>query len=327
MNKRRHWLWVALFIGVALVIATLGLGWNVVLVRDYQRMVNLAHLISQPTTPTTTPVTHLIASLVLGTLGFFAVLGSLVLFFLRLLREMKVTQQQSEFLATVTHELKTPIAAMELASSLLQEGGLSTEESRKLWDSHNAELARLRSEVESLLEAARWEATPVTIESQLVNLETWLSDSMERWKAILGPEAELTRDGEPLRGPACLDLRKLNLISDNILQNSKKYAKGRPTVRIHTSRIKSRFGPPFGHDRWQIEFTDQGWGFDPKDAERILKPFFRSKSQVPFAIPGAGLGLYIASSASKALGMKMRGHSSGRGKGATFYLEGKEFSA
>ena len=326
MNKRRHWLWVALFIGVALVIATLGLGWNVVLVRDYQRMVELAHSISQPTQLAAAPITHLIASLVLGTLGFFAVLGSLILFFLRLLREMKVTQQQSEFLATVTHELKTPIAAMELASSLLQEGGLTTDESKKLWNSHNAELARLRSEVESLLEAARWESTPVTIESQLVNLETWLSESMDRWKSILGPQAVLTREGEPLRGPARLDLRKLNLISDNILQNSKKYAKGTPQVQIHTSRIKTKFGKV----HWQIEFTDNGWGFDPKDAKRIFKPFYRAntaKSQVPFAIPGAGLGLYIASSASRALGMKMRGTSKGRGEGATFFLEGREFSA
>ena len=322
MNKRRHWLWVALFIGVALVIATLGLGWNVVLVRDYERIAELAHSISQPNPPAA-PVTHLIASLVLGTLGFFAVLGSLILFFLRLLREMKVNQQQSEFLATVTHELKTPIAAMELASSLIQEGGLTPEELKKLWNSHNLELARLRSEVESLLEAARWESTPVTIEAQLVNLETWLSDSMERWKSILGPNAELSRDGEALRGPAQLDLRKLNLISDNILQNSKKYAKGAPKVMIHTSRIKSRFG----QDRWQIEFKDFGWGFDPNDAQRILKPFYRSKSQVPYAIPGAGLGLYIASSASRALGMKMRGTSAGRGEGATFFLEGKEFSA
>jgi ABC-type transporter Mla subunit MlaD len=46
MKKRRYWLWVTLFVGVALILATLALGWNVVLVRDYRHMVDLAHTLA-----------------------------------------------------------------------------------------------------------------------------------------------------------------------------------------------------------------------------------------------------------------------------------------
>jgi signal transduction histidine kinase len=316
MNKRRYRLWIALFIGVALILATLATLWNFVLVRDYHRMIELAHA-------QTAPMAHLITGLVLGTLGFFAVLGVFILFFIRLLREMKANQQQSEFLATVTHELKTPIAAIELASSLLREGKLSLDEEEKLWSSHQAELSRLRSEVESLLEAARWDAMPVDVETQKINLDAWIAESMTRWRSILGPGAELTRDGAPLSWPVMLDLKKLNLICDNILANSRKYAKGTPRVVVRTSRVRPSHPLLGSRDRWQIQFEDQGWGFDPKEAKKILKPFYRSKSQLPYAIPGAGLGLYIASSASEALGMKMRGQSPGHGHGATFSIEGE----
>src|ERR1700733_14623561 len=102
---------------------------------------------------------------------------------------------------------------------------------------------------------------------------------MTRWQSILGPGAELSREGDPLSSPVFLDLKKLNLISDNILANSRKYAKGSPRVVIRTSRIRSNL-PLLGiRDRWQIQFQDHGWGFDPKEAKKILKPFYRSKSQ------------------------------------------------
>ena len=52
-------------------------------------------------------------------------IAGFVLFFVRLLKEMRLNQQQAEFLATVSHELKTPIATLELSSSLLRAGGLS----------------------------------------------------------------------------------------------------------------------------------------------------------------------------------------------------------
>jgi signal transduction histidine kinase len=323
VKKRRYWLWVTLFIGVALVLGTLAMGWNLVLVRDYQRMVALARSLSQ-TQPIgdVTSINRLITSIVLGSLGFFTVLGVFIAFFFRLLHEMRTNQQQTEFLATVTHELKTPIAAIELASTLLRDESLSNEETEKLWNSHQAELARLRADVETLLEAARWQSVSVEVSHERVDLETWLANSMERWRSILGPSAEIIREGDKLNGPALLDLRKLNLISDNILENSRKYAKGSPKVVVRTSLMRSNL-PLLGQlDRWQIEFQDFGWGFDPKDSKKILKPFYRAKSPIPYAVPGNGLGLYIASSASHALGMKMRGSSPGHGHGATFSLEG-----
>lgn len=316
MHRRAYWLWIAVFVGAALLLGTLATGWNFVLVRDYQQMADLARSLSNP--PPTVSVTKLVTSLVAGTFGFFLVLSVFIIFFFRLLREMRQNQQQSEFLATVTHELKSPIAAIELSSNLLRGDELSPEERQRLWDSHQAEVTRLKTDVESLLQAARWESMPVHVNLETVELENWIRDSLERWRSLLGPGAELTRSGSPLQVASALDLRKLNLISENILQNARKYAKRSPKVEILTER-RGR--------RWKIHFKDDGWGFDPKDAKNLMKPFYRARHFSGHAIPGTGLGLYIAASASRALGMKIRGFSAGKGRGAVFTLEGKEVSA
>src|SRR3954464_13801945 len=169
MSKKRRWLWILLFISVAILLSALATGWNVVLVFDYLHILELARTLSLPDNHNTHPAS-LIFKMILGTLGFVAALALTVLIFFKLLKEMRLNQLQSEFLATVSHELKTPIAAMELSSTLLREGDLSQEEVHKLWHSHDAELKRLQEEVETLLEAARWQGNPI-LQKKSVDLD------------------------------------------------------------------------------------------------------------------------------------------------------------
>lgn len=309
LNRRRR-LWIILFVGLALLLTVLATGWNVVLVRDYYQMVALARSLHGNDSFSFAPWPFLI----LGTLGFIAALSIIIVFFVKILREMKLNQAQAEFLASVSHELKTPIASMELSSSLLRAGGLSAEETARLWLSHQAELKRLREEVLTILEAARWQAGPPKAQLEPVNLEEWLQRSVDRWKNLLGSKGQLTRDGDRLPERAMTELRSLNLITDNLLDNARKFADGAPQVRIHT-RIEG--------GRWTIEFKDHGLGFEPQDSKKIFDRFYRSQHRASYAIPGNGLGLHLANSASRALGLSLKGSSEGRGHGAVFTLSGK----
>jgi signal transduction histidine kinase len=230
------------------------------------------------------------------------------------LKEMQLNQFQSEFLATVSHELKTPIAAIELSSTLLQAGDLSKEEQGRLWDAHNHELKRLHEGVEALLEAARCQTAPTALSKDAVVLEDWLQESMERWARILGPQSVLQRDGDPLNCKAVVDLKLLNLITNNLLDNSRKFAVDQPRVFISTR--KSTEG-------WKIQFRDEGWGFDPSLTKKLFTRFFRGSNAITHSIPGTGLGLYLAANASQAMGMRLKADSPGVGKGARFTLEGQ----
>jgi signal transduction histidine kinase len=300
-------------------MAILAVGWNLVLVQDYRQFMNLAHSLGRPGAATVQISTRPPwAPVVLGTLGFLVALVTMWGFFVRLLSEMKLNQLQSEFLHAVSHELKTPLASIELTSTLLREGTADAAETERLWASHDVELKRLKEEVETLLEAARWKSRPDRMSLSLTDLETWLDAGMVRWKQMLGPHASLSRAGDRMPGVARLDARGMNLITDNLIGNARKFSKGRPNVVIRT-RWTQGF---MGRHHWSVDFVDSGWGFEPKDADQIFDPFYRSRHAAPYAIPGNGLGLYLASSACKAMGLKLRGHSEGRNRGAVFTIEG-----
>jgi len=321
MAAKRRWLWVILFVWLVLLLAILAAGWNVVLVQDYRQFMELAHLLSRPGEASALSISARPpwASIVLGTLGFLAAVGIMAGFFVRLLGEMRLNQLQAEFLAAVSHELKTPLASLQLTSTLLREKTSDPTEESRLWESHDAELKRLKEEVETLLEAARWRARPTKVERFPIELEEWLADGMTRWRRILGPDARLVREGDPLPGKALLDERTLWLITDNLVDNARKFSRGKPVIVVRTQWRTGRWGR--GH--WSIDFEDQGWGFNPKDSRRIFTPFYRAKSSAPHAIPGNGLGLYLAASACRALGLKLKGRSGGVAKGATFTIEGQ----
>ncbi|MDR3607384.1 MAG: HAMP domain-containing sensor histidine kinase [Oligoflexia bacterium] len=316
LPTKNRWLWIALFVWAAILITVLATGWNVVLVSNYLRMLRVAHSLSIGEETVALAPWPIVIS---GTMGFVAAMGTIVLFFLRLLREMRLNQQQSEFLATVSHELKTPISSIELTSSLLRsgirDGGISPAESEALWESQQRELKRLRGQVETILEAARWQSAPSRPKLVNINLDAWLNDVVARWQRIFGSEGNVIRQGEPLPSETWVDPNSLNLIIDNLLSNAKKFARGAPHVTIRTSQSVRR---------WKIEVQDEGWGFDPAESKRIFHRFSRSHHGAPYSIAGTGLGLYLASSACRALGLKLSATSHGYGHGATFTLEGKK---
>jgi signal transduction histidine kinase len=314
MTKKRRRLWIFLFISVATLLSALATGWNIVLLRDYQHILKLAKNLSLPA-ELNNPAAGLIFRMIWGTLGFITTLTLTILLFIKLLSEMRLNQIQSEFLATVSHELKTPIATLELSSTLIQAGGLSEAEEAKLWLSHQAELARLRDEVDTLLEAARWQSKPVLTRKIKVRLESWLQESFAHWRTILGPQAVLIREGQELNAEVFLDLKTLNLIANNLVSNARKFSKGVPHVTVRTAYVNSK---------WQIQFADQGWGFNPADSRKIFHRFFRSRNRAPHSIPGTGLGLYLAQTGSRALGLTLHGESQGDGLGAVFTLKGKQ---
>jgi signal transduction histidine kinase len=319
INRKNRWIWIALFVWAALLITSLATGWNVVLVSNYIRMLRMARTMrlgDEAVALAPWPI------VIAGTIGFVAAMGTIVLFFMRLLREMRINQQQAEFLASVSHELKTPIASIELTSSLIRAGGLSLHEYETLWESHQCELKRLREQVETILEAARWQYGPLRSGMQSIDLERWFTESIRRWGTVLGSEGGILREGEPLPHAVRVDLASLDLITDNLFDNARKFARGAPRVIVRTKRLPST--GIFKKPKWQIEFRDEGWGFDPTESKRIFQRFSRGRNDAPYSIPGTGLGLFLANSACRTLGLRLSGTSAGYGKGATFTLEGPD---
>jgi signal transduction histidine kinase len=297
--KQHKWFWITLFVLAVSLTVGLATSWNVAFVLN-------------PRFPNVPWVT-----LVIGTLGFIAVVAATVLLFIRLLIEMRLNTMQSEFLAKISHELKSPITSLELTASLLKKDSVSNKDNDKLWELHQGELKRLKTEVDLILETSRWDAKPYKPEPICIRLDDWLNNSKERWLAILGQGASLTVNNGFNNSHAMIDPRLLDLITDNLVDNSRKFAIEKPHLTVTTQTAVKN-----GDNRWEIVFSDQGWGFDPRNTNKIFKRFYRAETYAPRAIAGTGLGLYLAREAGKRLGMTLKAESKGPGKGARFTLEG-----
>lgn len=294
--KQRGWFWLVFLILIIGLLTTLATRFNVLLILSNRKA------LFEP---------------ILATLGFIVILAGFIILFARLAQEMRLNQLQSEFLAAVTHELKTPLATIELSSSLLQQNDLDPKEREQLWKSHKTELDRLQSEVEDLLEAARWDAKAIRTKRDLIDLEAWLVEKMGVWKTVLGDDGLFTREGDRLPNAVRIDAKMFDMICKNLIENARKFSLGKLELKIRTTR-NGKF--------WGIEFIDGGLGFSPKESKKIFKRFYRAKHTAPYSISGTGLGLYLAKSACKRMRIKITAESVGPGTGATFRLTGKASS-
>jgi two-component system phosphate regulon sensor histidine kinase PhoR len=307
VSRPRKGIWVFLFILGLLVAGVMATSYNVELVRDVE-------ISDQPW-----------SKIVLGSLGFIGIMGALVLFFARLLREMKISQIQADFLDRISHELRTPLSTLTLVSDLLKNGGrtLSAEEER-LWRSHSLELERLKTDVELLLQAARLRESRLRVNLERIDLNQWIRDQWEGFQRLLGEHAKLTISGDPFQRSVEVDPALLELIFRNLLDNARKFAMGTPDVELKIKTLRSRFF--FGKTRWRIAIVDQGKGFSPDQEAALFRRFSRLERESghlrTHSIPGTGLGLYLSATAAKGMGLTLNGKSFGEGKGARFVLEG-----
>lgn len=322
-NRKTVW-WVFLFILGVTSLALLIIGWNWVLVRDHQKLKQFARHSISILEQIPTEVAILKWNLALGGVAFSAALSAMIVFFIKTLREIRLNQRQSEFLATVSHELKTPIASIELATDLLKQGGLNPNDTLQLFNTLKSETQRLKEGVNSLLEAARWENRIQEKEVEEFSLLPWLEAQLDRWRHLLGNSSELRLVCSSELKESLLHLKgnqkTLALILDNLLDNARKFSLGPARVEIHVNLLQKR-----RRQHFEIRVKDQGVGFLPEESRLIFQRFYRAKNarrESRNAISGTGLGLSIAAEASKSMGFRLKASSHGHHQGAVFCLDG-----
>ncbi len=280
LERPKRAIWIFLFVVTASVAAGLAAGWNFV----WARIPSSAA-----------------AGMALGMLGFAFLIFNMVLFFMKVLRETRLNHMQSEFLAGVTHELKTPIATLELCSGLLRQEGIDAETSERLWQNHRVELERLKTQVEGLLEAARLEWRKPGLALSMHELESMLSERIERWRQARGDSMVILRKGEPLRVHARIEADAWSRVLDVLVENAAKFSPSGSPIHLETQLLPQ----PSGQVRWRLEVKDQGFGFDPQEAPRLFDRFYRGKQGSPVRIAGTGLGLFFARRLCRQMGIQI----------------------
>jgi signal transduction histidine kinase len=239
------------------------------------------------------------------------VLLGLTYIYRRLHAEMELMLRQRNFIASVTHELKTPIAALRVWIETLFTHPLDEPRKVRIHGLMDKDLHRLTDLVHNLLTAARADAGSLDLELAPLDLAPWLRQVCEAMDQRLGPGA-LGLHLELAEGIVVMADHKLLAIPvENLLSNAYKYAAEPRTTTVTLDG---------NGDEAILVVGDQGQGFNAKESHRIFQRFYRVGDEMTRQVPGTGLGLFLAREIVERHGGAISARSRGKGLGATFTL-------
>ncbi len=201
------------------------------------------------------------------------------------LRLAELDADKSRFLQHVSHELKTPLAALREGVALLEDGvtGTLSSSQREVARILRQNTSVLQGQIEDLLRfnAAAFEARRLVRRSTELTalLEEVVAHQRLQWRAR---QLVVEVTGEPMRVE--VDPDKLSTALGNLLSNAIRFSPVGATIRFCVSRLPGRAC---------IDITDQGPGVAAADRARVFEPFYRGERQPVDAARGSGIGLSI----------------------------------
>ncbi len=222
-------------------------------------------------------------------------------------------RQRDEFLSIASHELRSPLAALQLQLQMLRRLTAQEEAPQPQAVVHKVEALerqtrRLTALVNDLLDVSRLRVGRLELRLEELDLAELARDSIRQVEDSLGRAGSriALRAEAPATGR--WDRLRLEQVVTNLLVNAAKFGEGRPiAVTVHAEADLAR-----------LAVADQGIGIPPEQHERIFGRFERAASPEHYA--GLGLGLYIAREIVEAHGGRIR-LASAPGLGSTFTVE------
>ena len=205
--------------------------------------------------------------------------------------EIKANKKLNNFLLSITHELKTPIASLKLINRTLANKSISPEKTKDLLDTAYDESNRLESLINNILTAARMESgLALNLEEfDIINL---IVSRVNRFQNI-HPLAQIIFESDIEYYKLPIDKEAFIKIIDNLIDNAIKYSTPLAPVEVNIKKTVQ------GID---IFIKDQGKGISDQDKKRIIEKFYRVGNEDTRESKGTGLGLYIVNELTKAHG-------------------------
>ncbi len=214
-------------------------------------------------------------------------------------REAEVARLQSDFVAAVSHEFRSPLTTVRQMAEMLETDRLPSEERRrKYYRVIASEAARLQRLVETLLNFGRMEAGAVRYQFAGLDAGELVRNVVHeiephareagRHIEINGPDAEVRLRGDA--GALALALR-------NLIDNALKYSPNDSTVRVHWKTENNHAA---------ICVADRGVGIPPSEQQAIFRKFVRGRSAIEANIKGTGVGLSMVQEIALAHGGEIR---------------------
>jgi two-component system phosphate regulon sensor histidine kinase PhoR len=231
----------------------------------------------------------------LVSLSWVVVIVGLTVVLIAVFRERKLSNLKSDFVANVSHELKTPLALVRMFGELLESGRVESDEKRQQYlQIILSESERLSALIENVLDFAKVERGKAAYDFTRANVREVVARAVElcRLRAQReGVELVLNQTDDVLSTD--LDERAVEISVINLIDNALKYAPDGKRIVVSTRRASGYA---------EVRVTDQGSGIAPEDRKRIFERFVRGKPAAVKQVRGSGIGLALVKHIAEAHG-------------------------
>jgi signal transduction histidine kinase len=248
----------------------------------------------------------------LGATFLVMLLAGVVIYLVLTVKAINLNRRQSNFIDSVTHELKSPIASMKLYLQTLHRRQVRQEEQASFYQFMLEDLDRLDRLITQLLDAGRLDASRADADVENVPLGPLLQDCARtvclRYRV---PMDTVQLDLEP----CAVWARRvdLDIIFRNLIDNAVKYAAQQPRVEVNL-RLS-------GDRRVVVRIADNGRGIPHHLRRKIFGRFQRLGLELEREKPGTGLGLYLARNLVRQLRGRIRIRDPLQGPGTVFEVQ------
>jgi signal transduction histidine kinase len=215
------------------------------------------------------------------TILFLFLLGAIYVY-RSLIKQIRYSNQQQNFMMAVTHELKTPIAITQLNIETLLKRNLEVDQQKRMLEVSLQETQRLDNLCNNILLASQLDMGNYQATTQEIDFSFIVGNTVQAYKNRFSDrkfEARIQED-IMMKGESVL----LQLLLNNLLDNAIKYAPKEGVIEIQLSHLNGVI---------QLKVLDEGVGVPASDREKIFEKFYRVGAEYTRATKGTGLGLYL----------------------------------
>jgi PAS domain S-box-containing protein len=222
---------------------------------------------------------------------------------------------KDEFLATLSHELRNPLAPLHSSLFLLQRAEPGSDQANRMLAIMDRQIGQLTTLTNDLLDVTRISRGKITLQCSTVDLCALVRSAAEDNRALLAGHAlrqVLEVPDEPL--PVYADPARLSQVIGNLLHNAAKFTQANGEVTLALERSPDSKSA-------RLIVRDTGAGMDPELLSRVFDPFFQGDRSLARSQGGLGLGLALVKALVEMHGGRVEASSEGLGHGSTFTVE------
>ena len=226
-------------------------------------------------------------------------------------KQSRLYQLQSNFVSSVSHELKSPLASIRLYLETLKYQKVSSEEAQDFVEIMLSDTERLSDLIDNILESSKSDPKSMQLQFTLVDIVLFLQETIDHHKKLFEEKQCQIKLKFNSHVKVNIDARAMRMVFNNLIANALRYSHV-GTILIIKVRQDQKF--------CIIDFIDQGFGFEKKELKKVFKKFYRVQNKETQNLEGAGLGLYISRQIIMNHKGKINAFSEGQGKGTRFMV-------